>query len=104
MQLELIMSSQYTFAFVFLQKICTKNIELAARPLEELYDFISTQLFCKQSLVRKEDMMLSLLGSFSLSVDQALHWDYKPTGIGIPHIAYFKLLLLIHSYETTTNN
>jgi len=80
MHLVLIMSSQCKFAFGLLQKICTENIELVAKPLEELYDFISTQLFCKKSLVRKEDIMLSLLGSFSLSVDQALHWDYKPTG------------------------
>ena len=50
--------------------------------LHHLQDFISQQDFFKQSrgALKISDTILSVLGSFSPSFDQTLHWDYSPEG------------------------
>ena len=51
--------------------------------LQQLPDFIAEQVFFKQSgsTLNIKDTIVSVLGSFSPSYDQTLHWDYLPEGM-----------------------
>ena len=64
-----------------LQILSKESLEKSSETLEEMYTFIASQPFFLENVMEKDDIMMSLLGSFSPSVDQILHWVYIPTGM-----------------------
>lgn len=79
--------------------------------LQELHAFINSSKILRDygNNIHKEDTILSLLGSFSYSEHQTLHWDYDPKGINIPvqhnytDIVNTKFILYYYDYIQNRN-